>query len=1302
MFPHDQFRLTRQAALLAAISAAFPTAGYAAVAGRIDFSVGEVSATAPDGKVRPLARGAEVAVGDTIVTGATGRAQVRFTDGAYSSVQPQTQFRVDDYQYAGKTDGSEKSFFSLLKGGLRTITGAIGRVNKQAYRVTTPTATIGIRGTEYLAREGNSLTVSVGEGIIEVCNAAGCLTVADGHSAFVRDPNTLPTFTLIKPKESPPPPTGPGGGGVPQPNPDPKPTGSEQTDCNPATQTCDATSGVEETPSIVTAPPPPPTTAVLSGRAAAISAGLGSTTGNVSFADCVGAACGAPDHTVSFSDANVTRIEVSSDPTLFDGLIAGTVEGQSVDDVLFLGRWINGTVHAFGFSDTSDLTAGPGQGYHYVVGVPTSPMPASGVGTYSLAAATVPTFSDGLGGGLGTGSVTAGTLTADFGAGTLGASMDLSFSGSSGSSNYQMSSSGTPISGSGFTGFGETAFQGGAVNVCSDGCITLYNGFFAGTDASHAGLAYEVFTDGGFDINGAAAFRQTGLETLQPIAGVGSFSFGGNLPDFGNQVVADLEFDDGTGFKNASNQFVRFENINGIFDLGTATVVENGFEQTGTATIAWGRWTNGTFTVAGEEGLVNVSVSSNQGFHYFGGVPTLASEMASLASGAMTGTYSLLGSTQATSADGSLGLGTFTGALVADFGASKVGLDFNVAFSSASYQVATTGGTADPGLSELNIVAADSHFFNLIPIPTTGSGAACASGCSTFVEGLFAGTNAARAGFTYLIDDDSLTNTVHGAAAFTQDSLVAPPPPDQLIAGSGAFSLGGNLPDFGNNLTIDLDFSEGTATINSLGQATRFVNLDSEFNLGTASVVDFGFEQSATATIAWGRWTNGTFTADGGEGPFNVSVSSNQGFHYFGGVATTSLQMASLASLAQKATYTLISGGATSATASDGSLGLGTFGGGSLVADFGAGKVGLAFNVTFPSVSYSVATTGGTSDPALSELDIVTSPNAHFHNLSFGIPTSASGPACSSGCATYVEGLFAGTNAARAGFTYLIEDFINFDQSVHGAAAFQQASLGAALVSGSGFMMAASPDGGEGIVSSVNATFDSSSRLTAYLGTTVFATSTQGSLGTTTIPAADSGADSVIGWGRWTNGTTATTLGFDPLGHPMTLSANQGFHYVVGTPTPGADLIALAVSSTSATYSLMGATSATSSDGSLGLGTFSGNLEAFFSSGFVSVNMGLNFPSASGGAQTYSLSGSASGLFASGVPNFAGSVFGSASNSGAAGFCVSGCSGSINGFFAGANAARAGLSYTVFTDSPIINGAAAFKQSSVCPGCDNF
>lgn len=188
------YKLSSRAALLATILVALPMAGLAAPAARIDFTVGNVAAINKAGQSRALAKGAQIEEGETISTN-NGRAQLRFTDGAYVSLQPQSEFRIDQYRFDGKQDGSEKAFLSLLKGGLRTITGFVGRTNKKNYQVSTTVATIGIRGTEYTIQYGNSVQGTVGEGEIEVCNGAGCLNVTNGESYYVQSQDIRPVLS---------------------------------------------------------------------------------------------------------------------------------------------------------------------------------------------------------------------------------------------------------------------------------------------------------------------------------------------------------------------------------------------------------------------------------------------------------------------------------------------------------------------------------------------------------------------------------------------------------------------------------------------------------------------------------------------------------------------------------------------------------------------------------------------------------------------------------------------------------------------------------------------------------------------------------------------------------------------------------------------------------------------------------------------------------------------------------------------------------------------------------------------------
>ncbi|MDZ4099896.1 MAG: FecR family protein [Methylophilaceae bacterium] len=180
------FTLKRQAIIALAVATAFPATSFAA-AGRVEFAIGGATAISKEGATRSLTKGVDINSGDTIKT-TDGRVQVRFTDGGYMSLQPNTEFIVENYAYDGKQDGAERGFFRLVEGGLRAITGVVGRNNRPAYRVATPVATIGIRGSEFLAEHRESrLKVRVIGGSIFIENELGDLILFKGQSAEAKE-----------------------------------------------------------------------------------------------------------------------------------------------------------------------------------------------------------------------------------------------------------------------------------------------------------------------------------------------------------------------------------------------------------------------------------------------------------------------------------------------------------------------------------------------------------------------------------------------------------------------------------------------------------------------------------------------------------------------------------------------------------------------------------------------------------------------------------------------------------------------------------------------------------------------------------------------------------------------------------------------------------------------------------------------------------------------------------------------------------------------------------------------------------
>jgi len=200
--------------------------------------------------------GTPVHVGDTIRVGARSNVQIRMTDESIIALRSNSVFRVDEYIYSEKAEES-RSVFSLLKGGLRTVSGAIGRrpaeglvrtaspadakpdpssaekaepaeesklfglikaplrtvagaLTPTRHAVRLPTATIGIRGSS-----GDTIDNSTGtcEGVTPGCeklpagvyhttytgsyimqNDGGTQIIGEGQFGFARDPKSPPVI----------------------------------------------------------------------------------------------------------------------------------------------------------------------------------------------------------------------------------------------------------------------------------------------------------------------------------------------------------------------------------------------------------------------------------------------------------------------------------------------------------------------------------------------------------------------------------------------------------------------------------------------------------------------------------------------------------------------------------------------------------------------------------------------------------------------------------------------------------------------------------------------------------------------------------------------------------------------------------------------------------------------------------------------------------------------------------------------------------------------------------------------------
>ena len=173
---------------------------FAMANGTLTHLSGKVMVQKADGSVVAGAAGVQVVEGDTVITGANGFVRMELSDGGEMVIRPDTQLKIENYRYSKDNPEEDSFIFRTIKGGFRAITGLISkRGNRDAYRATTSTATIGIRGTQYDMRVcqancgalADGTYVAVRFGAVVAGNAQGNLDFKAGQVGFI-PPNQPP------------------------------------------------------------------------------------------------------------------------------------------------------------------------------------------------------------------------------------------------------------------------------------------------------------------------------------------------------------------------------------------------------------------------------------------------------------------------------------------------------------------------------------------------------------------------------------------------------------------------------------------------------------------------------------------------------------------------------------------------------------------------------------------------------------------------------------------------------------------------------------------------------------------------------------------------------------------------------------------------------------------------------------------------------------------------------------------------------------------------------------------------------
>jgi len=191
-----------------ALALVMPCAAWAKVVGQVTHLSGLLTAKGADGTSKVISVKSEIHEGDTLTTQTDTYARVKFTDGGEVVLRPGSQLIVTAYAFVEGKPESDSIVMNMLKGGMRAVTGLVGKRNKDAVEFKTETATMGIRGTHFGALicqndcggvptatgspPPNGLHVDVTDGAIVVKNPAGQQVVNSGQFGYVQNASTPP------------------------------------------------------------------------------------------------------------------------------------------------------------------------------------------------------------------------------------------------------------------------------------------------------------------------------------------------------------------------------------------------------------------------------------------------------------------------------------------------------------------------------------------------------------------------------------------------------------------------------------------------------------------------------------------------------------------------------------------------------------------------------------------------------------------------------------------------------------------------------------------------------------------------------------------------------------------------------------------------------------------------------------------------------------------------------------------------------------------------------------------------------
>ncbi len=185
--PHFSTVLPAKKVLVASLAVALAVLGMPAqaqgpaIVGEATMVIGVAKLIGSDGVSRTVERGTTIRVGERIQTQSGGHVHLRFVDGGRLSIRPSSSLQVEDYSHSDQQPVLGAIKFRLDEGVVRSITGSWGEAARDRFRLNTPVAAIGVKGTDFVVKsEGEKTTASVYTGAIALTPLVGACSTSVG------------------------------------------------------------------------------------------------------------------------------------------------------------------------------------------------------------------------------------------------------------------------------------------------------------------------------------------------------------------------------------------------------------------------------------------------------------------------------------------------------------------------------------------------------------------------------------------------------------------------------------------------------------------------------------------------------------------------------------------------------------------------------------------------------------------------------------------------------------------------------------------------------------------------------------------------------------------------------------------------------------------------------------------------------------------------------------------------------------------------------------------------------------------